>query len=243
VVDRLTLQKKGTIEGLPSPRQMVYTGNGNLWYVSNLFSQHLYIVNTVSMQIEDMIFTGNSTDPMLKVNNVLYLPLTQTNNLLIKKDGSNTFDTLQVNKGANSMVKDNDDNVWLLCGGDYNQSGDASIFKINTQTQTIEKTIAITEGSPSELAYSQREQALFYLIDHNLYKLEPDATTLPTRPHIRASGRSIYGLTIDEPRNEIYLTDVINFTERGFVYRYSMNGVVIDTIPAGIGPNAILPTF
>ncbi len=242
VIDRLSLQKKGTIEGLPSPRQMVYTGTGNLWYVSNLFSQHLYVVNTATMQIDDMIETGSSTDPILKVDNKLYIGLPNTNTLLIKEDGSNSFDTLLVNKGASSLVKDNDNNVWLLCYGDFYQSGEAGIFKINTQSHTIEKTIAIAEGFPSELVYSSRNNALFYL-NTDLFKLELDADTEPVNPYIKASGRTIYGVTVDEPRNELYLADAINFVERGFVYRYTMSGVVIDTIPAGIVPNAVLPSF
>ena len=139
-------------------------------------------------------------------------------------------------------MQDSNDNVWLLCYGDFYQSGEAAIFKISNQTQAIEKKIDIAEGFPSELVYSQREDALFYL-NNDLFKLELDATTEPTRAHIRASGRTIYGVTIDEPRNELYLADAINFTERGFVYRYSMSGVVVDTIPAGIVPNAVFPAF
>jgi len=242
VIDRLTLQKKGTIEGLPSPRQMVYTGNGNLWYVSNLFSEHLYVVNTATMQIEDMILTETSTDPILKVNNQLFIGLPNTNMLLIKQDGSDVFNTLEVSKGASSLVKDNEDNVWLLCYGDFYESGEAGIFKINTQTNQIEKKIDISDGFPSELVYSERENALFYL-NKDLFKLELDADAEPTDPHIRASGRTIYGVTIDEPRNEIYLADAINFAERGFVYRYTMRGAVVDTIPAGIVPNAVFPAF
>ena len=75
------------------------------------------------------------------------------------------------------------------------------------------------------------------------FKLELDAETEPTNPYIKASGRTIYGVTVDEPRNELYLADAINFTERGFIYRYTMSGIVIDTIPAGIVPNAVLPSF
>jgi len=242
VVDRERLTKKGTIEGLPSPRQMVYSGSGNLWYVSNLFSEHLYVVNTATMQIVDMIYTQSSTDPLLRVNNQLYIGLPNTNILLTKKDGLNVFDTLQVNKGASSLVKDNNDNVWLLCYGDFYESGSAAIFKINTQTQSVEKTIPIAEGFPSELVYSQKENALFYL-NNDLFKLEIDATSEPARPHIRASGRTIYGVTVDEPRNELYLADAVNFTERGFIYRYSIQGAVVDTIPAGIVPNAVLPAL
>jgi len=242
VVDRLTLQKKGTIDGLPSPRQMVYTGSGNRWYVSNLFSEHLYVVNTATMQIEEMILTETSTDPILKVGNQLFIGLPNTNKLLIKQDGSDVFNTLEVSKGASSLVKDKEDNVWLLCYGDFYQSGEAAIFKINTQTNQVEKKIPIADGFPSELVYSARENALFYL-NKDFYKLELDAETEPTTPHIKASGRTIYGVTIDEPRNEIYLADAINFAERGFVYRYTMRGVVVDTIPAGIVPNAVFPAF
>jgi len=241
VVDRQTLKKKGEITGFPSPREMVYSGSNNLWYVSNLFSDKLYVVNTSTMQIEETMNTNFSSDPLLKVDNKLYIGLPNTDKLLVKTDGEQLFSLLSVAEGATSLVKDNDNNVWLLCYGDFYEEGKAAIFKINTQTDKIEKEINIASGYPSELIFSKSHNALFYL-NTDVYKLELNSETEPTEPYILSYGRNFYGISIDDEMQQMYITDAINFVERGFVYHYNMNGAILDTIPAGIVPNAVFMT-
>jgi len=242
VVDRKTLKKKGTITGLPSPRQMVYSGAGDLWYVSNLFSDSLFIIDVAAMTIVNKIFIDGSTDPLLKLNGKLYMGLPNTTNMLIKQDGTNEIETIEVSKGASSIVADKDNNVWLLCYGDFNQTGGAAIFKINATTNEIEKEIKIASGLPSRLVYSQTTNALYYL-NNDVFKLGISDTEEPAIPHILSYGRTLYGVNVDETNNELYVTDAVNFVEQGFVYRYTIEGANLDTIPTGIVPNGVYPIF
>ena len=62
------------------------------------------------------------------------------------------------------------------------------------------------------------------------------ATTIPTNPFIAQSGVNFYGLGIDPATNEIYVSDAIDYVQKGVIYRYQSNGTLINTFRAGITP-------
>ena len=47
-----------------------------------------------------------------------------------------------------------------------------------------------------------------------------------------------YGLTVDPSNSEIYVSDAIDFVQRGMVYRFSPAGEPVDTFRAGIVPSS-----
>ena len=64
--------------------------------------------------------------------------------------------------------------------------------------------------------------------------------TYPATPFIASSGNNYYGLTVDSVRNEIYVSDAINFSQAGKVFRYSVSGNLIDNFNVGISPGDFL---
>ena len=61
-------------------------------------------------------------------------------------------------------------------------------------------------------------------------------TSLPSTPFINGNGKLFYSLAVDPNRNEIYVSDAIDYLQRGSIYRYSAAGNLIDQFKAGIIP-------
>ena len=64
--------------------------------------------------------------------------------------------------------------------------------------------------------------------------------TYPATPFIASSGNNYYGLTVDSVRNEIYVSDAVNFSGAGKVFRYSTSANLIDNFNVGISPGDFL---
>lgn len=243
VADRKTLVQKGEITGLPSPRYMEYSGTGDLWYVSNLFNDSLFVVNTNSYTIERKEFMNGTVVEALKtVNGKLYLSSLNNNRLMIKNLNTNALDSLGVGLGGGSMAVDNDNNLWLLCSGSYYYPGSGALYKINTNTfdvtqHSIEPEINITTGYPTKLTYNNSNNTLYYL-NTNVYVINLDASVAEPKIFIEANGKSFYGLNIIN--NSIFVTDAIDYVQNGLVYEYNENGELLKTISAGINPNAVV---
>jgi len=65
-----------------------------------------------------------------------------------------------------------------------------------------------------------------------------DPVLFISSPYDENSWGGFYGLEVDPVTSDIYVSDAIDFTQRGVVYRFQSNGVPIDTFQAGIVPGA-----
>jgi len=75
-----------------------------------------------------------------------------------------------------------------------------------------------------------------YWLNNGIYRMSITATVTPTAPFIAQSGVNYYGLGIDPSTNEIYVSDAIDYVQKGMIYRYQSNGTLIHTFRAGISP-------
>ena len=67
-----------------------------------------------------------------------------------------------------------------------------------------------------------------------------DDNSLPISPFITSSGKNFYGLAIDKAKNEIYVSDAIDYIQKGKIYRFHSNGIEIDNFLVGIIPGDFL---
>ena len=52
-----------------------------------------------------------------------------------------------------------------------------------------------------------------------------------------------YGLEVDPQSSEIYVADAVDFVQRGMVYRYTTEGIAVDTFRVGIAPGGFCFNF
>lgn len=250
VVDVNSFSLLGTIEGLPSPRYMLFIDN-NLALVSDLYARAISIINPITFKVTGSIKTGDSTLPfyqhsseqMVRVGSKVFTNSWSYDNqvLVINTDELKVVDSIEVGIQPLAMAKDSRNNLWIINDGGFagNPYGFEipSLMRINTSTQEVELRLnfsSLTDNA-GQIATNAAGDSLYFICKH-LYAIHIDDTTLPIEPLITRDGRNLRALAIDPLTGDIFISDAGDFMSEGMVYRYKSNGTPVDTFAVGITP-------
>ena len=148
------------------------------------------------------------------------------------------IDSIVVGKEPNSMVMDKNNKLWVLCSGGYNNEEIPSLVCINPNTLSVEKTLLFASKylSPTSLDINPTKDTLYY-VSNDIYKMSINETAIPLTPFIKKGTRLFYSLAVSPSTNELFISDAIDYTQNGFVFRFDANGNVMDSVRAGITPS------
>jgi len=251
VISSRTFRHVATIKGLSSPRYMIT--DDRTAYISDLHAASIAIVDLNTFEVTGSIPVGSSTEQILKIGAHLFAASWSGNNKVFRFDiNSRTVtDSLTVALQPNSMVSDREGRLWVLSDGAYPGSPygneTAALTVINTDSFKIIKTFTFPgiEFSPTRLTINSKGDTLFFLNGgwsgngndlNGVYKMSINATGLPTDPLIREKKMLFYGLGVDPVSSDIYVSDAIDYLRKGWVYRYSDEGVARDSFKVDIAP-------
>lgn len=253
VTDPLTSKYLGTIKGLNSPRHIEKVSENRL-YISSLYSPSIAVVDPTTYQITSQIYVGGGTEQMVRVGDYLFACSWSMNNQIYRIDTrtDRLVDSLTVAQQPNSMVADKDNKLWVLSDGGYAGSpyGQyiAALTRIDAHSFEIEHRFdfADLQSSPSRLSINSTRDTLYYInggygsnkATSGLCRMAIKQPTLSLDAFIPEAGRLFYGVGIDPRTSEIYISDAIDYVQRGTVLRYSPHGELITQFKVGIIPNA-----
>ena len=238
---------KRKITELQSPRyiQMV---DAEKAYVSDLQLKGLFVFNPMTMQPLGVIETGKTTEAMALLNNEVFVTnwseynQTQPNNTvqIIDVNLDQLVDSIVVAKEPNSIVVDQNNKIWVLCSGGYLNEEFPALFRIDPESRMIEKrfNFPVLESSPEQLHINAQGDRLFY-INEDVFSLSIQDENLPSTPLIAAEGRNYFAMGIHPEDEQIIVTDAGNYVQNGWVYRFRSDGMLIDSLQAGIIPGFI----
>ncbi len=248
-VTDLSFQEKGVIEGVNSPRFMAFSGRkgyvsqwGNGGKVMEVDLDNLTLTDSVEVGSGPEGFLLNGND--LLVANAGGYGLDSTVSVIDLATLAVT-NTIQVGYNPTKMVKDKNNNVWVLCAGsieydvDWNVVGHlpSKLYRLSAGNYAVEKEIMLfEEGHPRQLQINADGETLYIGGGiTGIYAFQIDDDELAATPLI--GGKSFYGFNYNAGTNEIYAGEAPSFTSNGSFSRYSATGTFIKTYPAGIGPN------
>jgi len=243
-----TFEHIGTLAGLVSPRYIEII-NPTKGYISDLYSTVLIEFNPKSLQISDSVIVGRSTEQMVYYKNHLYVNSWSFGNEVIKinTETNQVVDAVQVNKQPNSMVLDKNNMLWVLSDGGYEGSqlgvDYPALTQINPETLEINKTIQFPSksGSPNNLTLNETLDSLLFLygswsgedgFESGIYKLAITDSELPASPLIPEGDHLFYKMGIDHTNSSIYVSDALDYLQKGYVFRYNPDGSMIDSLQA-----------
>ncbi|HKI90073.1 MAG TPA: hypothetical protein VKA38_13675, partial [Draconibacterium sp.] len=64
--------------------------------------------------------------------------------------------------------------------------------------------------------------------------------SLPDSSFISMENKLFYSLGVNPENNEIYVSDAIDYTQNAVIYRYSQQGILIDSFLVDINPSDFL---
>jgi len=232
---------------LTSPRHFLKI-DGNRALISDLYEKSLAVINTETMEIVSHIPIGRTSENMLKVGNEVFVTnwsaynQEQKNNMLmvINIETLQLSDSIEVPLEPNSMVIDNNNNIWVLGSGGFLNEERPALWRINPELKAVTKRFVFENinTSPTHLGINPEGDKLYFL-NKDVFQMDISTDQLAANPFVLANETSnFYSLGVG-PDADVYITDANDYTRNGVVYRYSAEGILKHSFEAGIIPGAI----
>ncbi len=245
---------KGEITGLVSPRFIHFVGH-NKAYVSDLYARSISIVDPVGLKLTGRIDVNNgnpdfyqhSTEKMVGWGNQVFVACWSYDNtiLVVDSETDRVRDSITVVKQPVDMEMDRFGRLWVLSDGGYPGSPygyeQPGLTRINPVSLEIEKLIPLEQRNrPTGIAMNGTGDTL-YFINRDVYRLpvlsEKEPEIFIHSPYTTGFTSGFYGLAVDPFTSDVYVADAIDHVQRGTIYRYDVNGNLMDSFKAGIIPS------
>lgn len=249
VIDPATCKYIATIKGLTSPRYIQKIDDNRL-YITDLYGAAIAIVNPQTLLVTGHIKAGGSTEQMVRYGDYVYVTSWSFNNKVYKVDTKTDkiVDSITVNKQPNSIVMDKNNKLWVLSDGAYKGSPygkqDAALTRIDAATFAVEQVLEFNDKTiaPSELAINAAQDIIYYIggnanKSNGIFRMSVADAALPTTPFIAAGSSLFYALGI-APSGEIYVSDAIDYMQRGTTFVYNTDGGIITQFKVDISPGS-----
>ena len=236
-----------TINGLISPRYILQVSNERA-YISDWGIGGIHVLDLNTNSIISTINTGQGPEKMLFKDNKAYICNVGgfgLDNTVSVIDTENDVLITNINVGdkPNSIVEDANGNIWVLAGGNTEYDANWNVVaetpgeltNINSETYNVDGSIVFEVGDhPKDLIIDDNGTTLYFsngswsksVFSFNIYN-----NMLSTNPII---AKSFYSIGFND--NYIYGTDVKDYIQNGWTYKYNTNGQVVDSSEVGIIP-------
>ena len=248
VVSLTDFKSLATISGFNSPRYIEFVDSTKA-YVTNM-QKNISVVDLRKMTIAKTIATPYWTEGLAHFGNYMFVTCIGSFNQTTADRKSQVYivdtrsdiivDSLAMGKEPVSIAVDRKNKIWVLCTGGYNNYEAPTLKRIDPALMIVEKTFNFPaqQGVPSRLCINPTGDTL-YFINGGVFQMPVSATELPATALIPANGHLFYGLGIDPNTGEAYVSDAVNYTQNGYVYRCSQStGQVLHTYTAGRIPGS-----
>ena len=237
IVDVNTFVSAGSITGLRSPRYFLPVSASKA-YVSDMYSNTLSVINlNTNTKTGDIVFPGSSEE-MVLANNKVYITNTLKPYLFIADPATDQItDSIHLSYGTLSVKQDNNGKLWVMCMGNANDHTPAALYKINPVNKAIETSIGFSSplNAWNKLKMNKTHDTL-YFTNNGVFRMKSTDSQLPSDTFIKSNGRNFYGLGISPFDGNIYISDALDYVQKGKVYIYSNNGILLRNFNAGIIP-------
>lgn len=253
-LDPVTLQFKGAVTGLTSPRYIQLINDTTAW-ISDLYAGGITVFNPLTFHKRGFIplpggypgGAGHPTEQFARVGDEIFVTCWARDNKVMLLDGVTAMvvDSVTVPAQPGAIVADARSRLWVITGGSYARqeepAEEPALVRIDPVTRTVEQIFRWKGSSdkPGDLHLSQAGDSL-YILSGDLYKMSILDRKFPPEPLIRSGQRTFYSAGIDPRSGEIYLADAIDYAQNGMVYRFSPGGLLTDSFRVGINPGDFL---
>ncbi|NMD15222.1 MAG: hypothetical protein GYA75_00300, partial [Bacteroidales bacterium] len=134
-----------TLTGFASPRYLLFHKNGKA-YLSDLYKESLYVIDTLTGQTIKEISTGKSCEYLIEAGSHIFAlnwsSLNDSlNNTLTIIDGlaDSVVKSVILTKEPNSAAIDKNGHIWILCSGGFFFEETPALYCMNPQGEILKK--------------------------------------------------------------------------------------------------------
>jgi hypothetical protein len=237
-----------TTSGLTSPRQMIKI-NDSKAYISDIFADQINVYSFNEDKIIAEIKTGRWVENFVINGNNTYASCPWAFGKTVSKwiyvidnEKDKLIDSIETGISPSQVVIDKNGFLWTLCIGNSYDGIKGSLFKTDIKTLMNIDSLhfdQVLNIFNSGMQLNQSKDTL-YVMYNDVLKI-PVSGKINPETVVKRQNENFYGLGIDNKRHLLYVTDALNFAEKGKVFIYTKKGKLIKTLSAGFLPNMVIP--
>lgn len=221
------------------PRSIAFVGSNA--YVT-CYDGYVDVIDTASLTVTQRIPVGSNPEGILHANGKLYvsnsgglsLPLMDSTVSIIDPALNSEIDRITVGQNPGALLSDSEGEVYVISRGNYG-TNPSRLVRIDNTDQ-----VAQTFGFDITMMCGMNQ--LFALSDGSTVDLfDPLTETFSQNNFIDLSSITTpYAMAFRASTNQFYVMDAKNYTNTGYVNRYSGSGVWETTYHVGLNPSKLL---
>ncbi|MBS4013738.1 MAG: hypothetical protein KGZ97_08260 [Bacteroidetes bacterium] len=235
IVDPITIESISLIDGLNSPRRITKISPSKA-LVTELYNNKISVINLDNYTITDEIQVSGWTEDIVVQNNFIFISNTGKDLVyVVDKENLIILDSIATYPMPGRMTIDRFGKLWVVCSGIPEENKSGALHSINTENYEILETVEFAAVSFSNIAMNSAADCI-YLVNNDIWKIDVSNPEFPQTSFISADGRQFYGIGIDSNNDDIYISDAIDYVQRGKIMIYNKEGNLISSFDAGIIP-------
>lgn len=242
ILNKNTLKISGAIEGLLSPRYVV-CGADSALYVSDLYDNHIGVYHKNTGALIKKITCYGWTEKMLVVGNTIYVCNKKSAYVyMINTNSKSIVDSFSIGYGANSILMDASNRLWISTDGNSTAGISPSIQCFSTTTPKPTQLFSWNLSSVvHHVCYNSSTNTMYCIQGENIFSFSSIASSFPSTAIISKAGAIWYGMEIEPKSGDIFLSDAKDYVQQSDIYRYNADGSkLIAKSKAGIISNGFL---
>ena len=248
VVNAANWKLAGVIS-IPKPRYILPVSTTKA-YVSSLYDNKVYIVNTQTLQVTDTItLPYQNPEGMCLYNNNAFICTWDTAGNSVYKIDITTDKLVQAIKisgyAPQEALVDKEQMLWVLAGDQY--TGKTTTWtRLDPSTGEILMSYTFPANANTvRPVFNNTKDTLYFIeanqnsgtTDNGIYRMGIHDATLPAEPFVAAKQyQYFWALGIDPLSGNIYVGDPKGFIQKGSVYIYRPDASLVKSFNVGLGP-------
>ena len=245
------LQSLKTLTGFSGPRYMA-VADQNLLALSTWGGGKIYLINKVTLAMEDSLVSGNGPEQMAVSGKKLFvcnsggftLDSTVT---VVDIENRSIIKKIKTGDNPTAIVLVDNQQLWVLCRGrvEYDASWNvinetpARLTLVDAVSLKVLRSVDLPAGNhPARLDIMPDKKTLVYGGGYGfsgLWTYDIEAGSLSGTPLVSGD---FYGFNIHPVTGQIFALESPVFTVEGKLKIYNSRGKLLNTFTTGIGPNA-----
>ena len=207
------------------------------------------VIDTALLTVTNRIAVGSNPEGLAIVNNKLYVAnsgglnsgLMDSTVSVINLGTEMEIQKIKVGLNPGQVISDADGDVYVVIRGDYG-SIPSSLTRIDSQTDLVVEELPIEVNSMAKMndnfiiSYFDFNTSLSSVKLFNPSTELVETTSLINDPNIT----TLYGVAYNAVLDKIFVLDAMNFTNTGYVRKYSANGTWENDYHVGLNPTKLL---
>lgn len=229
-----------------SPRSIAFSGNKAF---ITCYDGFVDVLDTASLTITQRIQVGSNPEGLAVSNGKLFVansgglnfPNVDSTLSVIDLTSFLEIQKITVGKNPGSVVVDQEGDVYVIARGNYG-SNPARMVRVNSMSLTVEEQFPFDALGISKMNSQFLISFYNYTTESSSVLLfDPLSETLINSNFINTTDiQTLYGIDYNSFNDKIYCLDAMNYTNTGYVRRYSAQGVYETSYHVGLNPSKLL---